>query len=74
MACRLVQGEDHALKLKQLGSKGIRVEGWDLEQETEMIDFENEGRARRELKGMTETSSRKFAQRTTPGVQYCLNW
>jgi len=51
VACRLVQGEDHALKLKQLGSERIGVEGRDFEQEAEMIDFESEGRARRELKG-----------------------
>ena len=49
MACRLVQGEDHGPGLQQLGSKRIGVEGWDLEQEAEMIDYENEGRARREL-------------------------
>ena len=51
MACRLVQGEDHGPRLQQLGSKRIGVDGWDLEQEAEMIDYENEGRARRELKG-----------------------
>jgi len=51
VACRLVQGEDHALKLKQPGSERIGGEGRDLEQETEMINYESEGRARRELKG-----------------------
>ena len=51
MACRLVQGEDHGPRLQQLGSERIGVDGWDLEQEAEMIDYENEGRARRELKG-----------------------
>ena len=54
MACHLVQGEDHAPRMQQLGSERIGVEGWDLEQGTEMIDYESEGRARRELEGNDE--------------------
>ena len=49
MACRLVQGEDYGPRLQQLGSERIGGEGWDLEQEAEMIDYENEGRARRKI-------------------------
>jgi len=54
VACHLVQGEDHAPRMQQLGSERIGVEGWDLEQGTEMIDYESEGRARRELEGNDE--------------------
>jgi len=51
VTCRLFQGEDHTLRMQQLGGERIGGEGWDLEQEADMIDYESEGRARRELKG-----------------------
>jgi len=56
VTCRLalVQGEDHGPGMQQLGSERVGGEGWELEQEAEMIDYENEGRARRELKGNDE--------------------